>query len=336
MEGHSRRKRLEENRKKVKIKVLSVFICLFLVMLVLQLTSREEDNKEQETSATIEEDENEENPETEETKTEGEEVEVVVDIEPSESEEVKSLIETIKLENSLTVDNFSFFYYNLKTKEYYLDNGDKWFTAASTIKVPIAMLYYDKVNNKEVTFDTTYLYRASDYEEGDGMTAYTYDAGDSIPLSFLLEQMIEKSDNTATNVLTNALGGRAKYIGDTLKYVDEKIGLQVPENFYNENITSAKYGHGIMNYIYNHPEEYAGLIDHMKKSSYGSYLKKYITDYDVAHKYGSYEGNIHDYGIVYGKEPYLIGVFTKSVPDAEELIANISLQVLNLTLQETN
>lgn len=65
-------------------------------------------------------------------------------------------------------------------------------------------------------------------------------------------------------------------------------------------------------------------------------MKKYITDYDVAHKYGSYEGNIHDYGIVYGKEPYIIGVFTKSVPDAEELIANISLQVLNLTLQETN
>ena len=249
MEGHVRRNRLEENRKKVKIKLLSVFICLFLVMIVLQLTNPEGDNKEQETSATIEEDENEENPETEETKTEGEEVEVVVDIEPSESEEVKSLIETIKLDNSLTVDNFSFFYYNLKTKEYYLDNGDKWFTAASTTKVPIAMLYYDKVNNKEVTFDTTYLYRSSDYEEGDGMTAYTYDAGDSIPLSFLLEQMIEKSDNTATNVLTNALGGRAKYIGDTLKYVDEKIGLQVPENFYNENITSAKYGLGIMNYI---------------------------------------------------------------------------------------
>lgn len=334
MEGHSRRKRLEENRKKVKIKVLSVFICLFLVMLVLQLTSREEDNKEQETSVAIEE--NDVNTETEEAKAEEEQKEEVVEIEPSESEEVKSLIETIKVDNSLTEDNFSFFYYNLKTKEYYLDNGDKWFTAASTTKVPIAMLYYDKVNSKEVTFDTTYLYKSSDYEEGDGMTAYTYDAGDSIPLSFLLEQIIENSDNTATNVLTNALGGREKYIGDTLKYVDEKIGLQVPQNFYDENITSAKYGLGIMNYIYNHPEEYAGLIDHMTRSSYGSYLKKYISDYDVAHKYGSYEGNVHDYGIVYGKEPYLIGVFTKSVPDAEELIANISLQVLDLTLQETN
>lgn len=334
MEGHSRRKRLEENRKKVKIKVLSVFICLFLVMLVLQLTSREEDNKEQETSVAIEE--NDVNTETEEAKAEEEQKEEVVEIEPSESEEVKFLIETIKVDNSLTEDNFSFFYYNLKTKEYYLDNGDKWFTAASTTKVPIAMLYYDKVNSKEVTFDTTYLYKSSDYEEGDGMTAYTYDAGDSIPLSFLLEQIIENSDNTATNVLTNALGGREKYIGDTLKYVDEKIGLQVPQNFYDENITSAKYGLGIMNYIYNHPEEYAGLIDQMTRSSYGSYLKKYISDYDVAHKYGSYEGNVHDYGIVYGKEPYLIGVFTKSVPDAEELIANISLQVLDLTLQETN
>lgn len=335
MESHARRKRLEENRKKVKIKLLSVIICLFLVVIVLQLVNPKEDNEEQETSVAIEE--NEVNKETEEAKAEGEEQkEEVIEIEPSESEEVKSLIETIKVDNSLTGDNFSFFYYNLKTKEYYLDNGDKWFTAASTTKVPIAMLYYDKINSKEVTIDTTYLYRSSDYEEGDGMTAYTYDAGDSIPLSFLLEQMIENSDNTATNVLTNALGGREKYIGDTLKYVDEKIGLQVPQNFYDENVTSAKYGLGIMNYLYKHPEEYAGLIDHMTRSSYGSYLKKYISDYDVVHKYGSYEGNVHDYGIVYGKEPYLIGVFTKSVPDAEELIANISLQVLDLTLQETN
>lgn len=331
MEGHVRRNRLEENRRKVKIKLLSVIICLFFIVLVLQLTSPEEDNEEQETSVTIEENENEESMQIGGEEQE-EAVEEVQKIEPSESEEVKKLIEKIKVDNSLTAENFSFFYYNLKTKEYYLDNGDKWFTAASTTKVPIAMLYYDKVNSKEVTFDTTYVYKSSDYEEGDGMTAYTYDTGDSIPLSFLLEEMIENSDNTATNVLTNALGGREKYIGDTLKYVNEKIELQTPENFYDENVTSAKYGLGIMNYLYNHPEEYAGLIDHMTRSSYGSYLKKYITDYDVAHKYGSYEGNVHDYGIVYAKEPYLIGVFTQSVPDAEELIANISKQILDLNL----
>ena len=64
----------------------------------------------------------------------------------------------------------------------------------------------------------------------------------------------------------------------------------------------------------------------------GEYLKKYIDSYDVAHKYGSMDGYVHDYGIVFGKSTYLIGVFTKNIPRADELIANISLKVLNYTL----
>ena len=74
----------------------------------------------------------------------------------------------------------------------------------------------------------------------------------------------------------------------------------------------------------------------MKQSSFGEYLKKYITEYDVAHKYGSYAGNVHDYGIVYTESPYLIGIFTNGVSRADELIANISRQVLNkIEEQET-
>lgn len=37
----------------------------------------------------------------------------------------------------------------------------------------------------------------------------------------------------------------------------------------------------------------------MKQSSNYEYLKSYI-DYDVAHKYGLYAGNVHDYGIAMG------------------------------------
>ena len=71
------------------------------------------------------------------------------------------------------------------------------------------------------------------------------------------------------------------------------------------------------------------MIGYMKQSSFGEYLKKYISEYDVAHKYGSYAGNVHDYGIVFADSPYLIGVYTQNVPGADELIANISRQVLD-------
>lgn len=231
-------------------------------------------------------------------------------------------------EKNLSENNFSFFYYNLDTKKYYFYNENKWFTAASTIKVPIAMMYYDKINAGEITEDTKYTYESGTYEAGDGQTASKYSVGSKIPLSFLLEQMIVNSDNTAVNILSLGLGGRKIYRSQFTKYTD----VELPENFCTDNITSASFGYDIMTYLYNNSEDYEELLGYMKKSSYGEYLKKYITDYEVAHKYGSYNGYVHDYGIVYGKTTYLVGVFTKNVTDADELIANISKEVLEATI----
>ena len=41
-----------------------------------------------------------------------------------------------------------------------------------------------------------------------------------------------------------------------------------------------------------------------------------------------------DFGIVFSDSPYLIGVYTLNVPDADELIANISRKVLDLKKEE--
>ena len=111
------------------------------------------------------------------------------------------------------------------------------------------------------------------------------------------------------------------------QYTDEELS----EEFYEENITSGAYSYDLLTHLYENRESYSELIEYMKKSSDGEYLKKYIEEYDVAHKYGSYDGYVHDYGIVFGDTTYLIGVYTKGVPNADELIANISKEV-NATL----
>lgn len=122
-----------------------------------------------------------------------------------EDNEVKNYIESVMTRNGLSKENFGFFYYNVDIGSRYFFNEDNWFTAGSTIKVALAMMYYDKINDGEVTKNTTYKYSSDDYEEGDGLTDYTYSVGDSIPLSFLLEQMIINSDNTATNILISGM-----------------------------------------------------------------------------------------------------------------------------------
>jgi len=72
----------------------------------------------------------------------------------------------------------------------------------------------------------------------------------------------------------------------------------------------------------------------MKEAAPGTFLQKYI-DLDlfpVAHKYGDYDGCLHDYGIVYTPAPFLIGVFTDHVSNAEDLIGVIGETYLNYTL----
>ncbi|MCC8072691.1 MAG: class A beta-lactamase-related serine hydrolase [Clostridiales bacterium] len=244
---------------------------------------------------------------------------------PTESDTVKSTVASIIAENGLSEENFAFFYYNTDTYEYYFFNEDTYFTAASTIKVPITMLYYDMINSGEISADDTLLYASDCYEAGDGQTASTYSVLDYVPIDFLLEQSIVYSDNTAINILIKNLG----YSNCRQSISEYAPDIDFPEDFYSSNITSAQYGYEIMSYLYENADDYETLISDMKESSYGEYLKKYL-DVDVAHKYGSYNGYVHDYGIVYADTTYLIGVFTSGVTEAAELIAQISLDIYNL------
>lgn len=247
-----------------------------------------------------------------------------VNSEEKESEEIKQLIQETISQNNLNENNFGFFFYNIETKEYYFYNENKFFTAASTIKVPVSMVYYDKINNGELTEDSLLLYEEGDYEEGAGRTASTYDVGDEIPLSFLIKEAIINSDNTAVNILIGNLG-YSNCKKEITKYTKEEI----PEDFYTTNILSAKVAYDIVKYLYENQENYIELIEYMKQSSNGQYLKANIEQYEIAHKYGSYDGYVHDYGIIYGKNTYLIGVFTYGISEADTLIANIGEKIIN-------
>lgn len=250
--------------------------------------------------------------------------------EVDEDEGIKAIIDDYILENDLDTTNFAFFYYNVDEQTQYFYNETTQFTAASTVKLPIAMLYYDQINDGTLSATDSLLYTSSCYEAGGGTTSYYYSAGDYVPINFLLEQSIVNSDNTAVNILMSNLGK----ISCRQQIVENYTEETVDDSFYNSNLTYAKYAFSILAHLYNNIDDYSDLVEDLKVSSEGLYLKEYISDYDVAHKYGSYNGYIHDYGIVFGESTYLIGVYTKNVSEAAELIADISLDVLNYTLEE--
>ena len=335
----SKREQIKQRAKKqIAQRLIILVICLICIVILIQTQNEnrevsasqdksveQQEAENQELKGTGENEENNADSNNKESQTETQEVPTT----PTEDEEIKTLIAEIKTANNLTADNFAFFYYNPQTQKYYFDNQDKYFKGASTVKVPVAMIYYDKIRNGELTEESTLQYTSDDYEAGGGTTASKYKVGNYIPISFLLEQSIINSDNTAVNILIDGIGYR-KCRELMAQYSDEEFIA----DFYTSNLTKASFGFDIINHIYQNQENYQELIGYMKQSSFGEYLKKYITEYDVAHKYGSYAGNVHDYGIVFADSPYLIGVYTQNVPNADELIANISRQVLDKKLDK--
>ena len=321
----------EKKRRKLKINpkafTIRVIILLIIIGIVIYITSRNkeevanQENEEQKSQDSIETSTGEEV--TEEIKDEEEIVEETIDT------EVEQLINQIRLENNLDENNFYFFYYNLEEKKYYFYNENVYFTAASTIKVPVAMLYYDKISEGKLSLSDTIVFQNDDYEAGGGSTAANYSVGDSVPISYLLEQTIVNSDNTALNMLIHNIGYR-QCKEELTKYTD----VELSEDFYTSNIANVAYYYDVLQYLYQNSEKYSQLIEYMKKSSGGMYLKENLPQYDVAHKYGSYNGYVHDYGIVYGENTYLIGVFTNGIPDASDLIARIGQEIVECVENE--
>lgn len=308
---HVEKRNLKINSKAIAIQI--VIIAIVIIIICIYNT-----NKKQETQ-------NQKNEQEIETSIETSVEEIIEEevIEETIDTEVEQLINEIKEKNNLNENNFYFFYYNLEEKKYYFYNANTYFTAASTIKVPVAMLYYDKIETGELSLSDTLMYNSGDYETGGGSTAVNYSVGERIPVSYLLEQTIVNSDNTALNILMHNIGYK-KCKEELAKYSD----IELPEDFYTSNIANVEYYYDVLQHLYQNSEKYTELIGYMKKSSGGMYLKANLPQYDVAHKYGSYNGYVHDYGIIYGQNTYLIGVLTKGIENASELIANIGEQVV--------
>ena len=332
------------NKKKfIRSITITILILLALIAIIVFaiLTRNKNENKTEETQGEVVnseteniENQNETNTEeniaqegaenTEEVSNSEENTTVEYVIEENIDTEIQTLIQTIIGQNGLNENNFGFFYYNVNQNIGYEYNENQYFQGASTIKVPVSMLYYDKINAGTMTKESTLKYTQDSYEAGAGSTAARYKVGSSVPLGFLIEQAIVNSDNTAVNIMIKNLG-YSNCKKEIQKYSDEEM----PADYYTSNVITPEFEFDIITYLYNNSNNYTELLEYMKKSSNGAYLKGQLPQYEVAHKYGSYSGNVHDYGIIYGKETYIVGIYTDGIANADDLIASIAKQIVD-------
>lgn len=290
--------------KKNKIIIISLLSALLIVLCVFAVEMKNTEKKAYQGMSEIGEDQN--------TEVENKDNSQYIDMDLAKD------IEAYFQENGIDHEKVAYCITDLEHNIKYSMNEKDEFIAASIYKLPLAMLYYDKVNDGEYTLDSTFTYSGYMHEDA-GVISSNYGIGSQIPLSDLLDDLIEYSDNDAGHILYENLGGWKEYKEAMTKYTDS-----ISENYYTEdNVSTANTMNDVVTYLYEHKEDYKDLIENMEKAEPGEYLDR-DTQLSMPQKYGMYDSALNSVGFVECNTPYSIVVLTDLGDKGADVMANIN------------
>ena len=208
--------------------------------------------------------------------------------------------------------NFSLSYYNTVTGEHYAYNDEAFMVAASTFKLPLNMYYYELERDGEI--DPDYY-----IERGGGTLAEAH------------ERSLVYSENEISLGMLYNLGEFKEYKAKMRKYftmTDEEIDYI----YHVDNYYCTRMMMDALRYLYDNSGDFEEMLGYMKQAQPGEYFRTYVTDYEVAHKYGWFEGAINDVGIIYTPQPFLLAVYTQD--QSFEVCARIAEVMTEYTLSQ--
>ena len=290
--------------KKNKIIIISLLSALLIVLCVFAVEMKNTEKKAYQGISEIGEDQN--------TEVENKDNSQYIDMSLAKD------IEAYFQENGIDHEKVAYCTTDLEHNIKYSMNEKDEFIAASIYKLPLAMLYYDKVNEGEYTLDSTFTYSGYMHEDA-GVISSDYGIGSQVPLSDLLNDLIIYSDNDAGHILYENLGGWKEYKEAMTKYTDS-----ISENYYTmDNVTTANTMNDVVTYLYDHKEDYKGLIKNMEEAEPGEYLDR-DTQLSMPQKYGMYDSALNSVGFVECNTSYSIVVLTSLGDKGADVMANIN------------
>ena len=290
--------------KKNKIIIISLLSALLIVLCVFAVEMKNTEKKAYQGISEIGEDQN--------TEVENKDNSQYIDMSLAKD------IEAYFQENGIDHEKVAYCITDLEHNIKYSMNEKDEFIAASIYKLPLAMLYYDKVNEGEYTLDSTFTYSGYMHEDA-GVISSDYGIGSQVPLSDLLNDLIIYSDNDAGHILYENLGGWKEYKEAMTKYTDS-----ISENYCTmDNVTTANTMNDVVTYLYDHKEDYKGLIKNMEEAEPGEYLDR-DTQLSMPQKYGMYDSALNSVGFVECNTSYSIVVLTSLGDKGADVMANIN------------
>ena len=190
------------------------------------------------------------------------------------------------------------------------ESGEEWYLGAdvfsegaSTYKLPLCMLFADRVAEGSLTRE-------------DKLGAWTVDQA--------VREALVRSSNNAADVLRHAVSDNQVVYRTAIA---QNCGLpleELPSGYYTANQFSPRYLIGVLQTLYDHEEKYGWLIDYMKQAQPDSFFSRWRGGYEVAHKTGNALGYICDTGIVYAPRPFLLTAMCRGVQDADRVLGEIA------------
>lgn len=220
-----------------------------------------------------------------------------------------------------------------KTGETLAIRGDETFPTASTIKVPILVTLFHRVQVGPLRLEDPIIVTKADQMPGSGILQF-FRPPHQLLLVDAAEFMISESDNTATNLVIDKLGIRTvnTYV-DTLGFAHTRLWAKSFQRGATsiDPDSSKKYGLGvttpvemarILALIYRgeavSPEASKQMVDMLLHQFWGANeIPRYLpAGVKVAHKTGSDDATRSDVAIVYSPaRDYVLSIYTKENAD---------------------
>jgi beta-lactamase class A len=232
-----------------------------------------------------------------------------------------------------------------KTKAF-LVNPDEIFCIGSSIKIPILIEFFKKVEQEKLSTNTPFTYKEKHNVGGSGVIQFLTPDELTMPLIDYATLMINVSDNVATNIMIDLV--TMKDVNNTLnelgltktllqrKMIDWKAAREGKEN-----ISTPREQIQLMECLYHRKglSEYvcSETIKILKKQKRGTIKEGVPVSIEVADKSGGVEGVSCDIGIVYQPQcNYSVAIMTKHIPlsDTGNLATSNHMRHVSKTIYE--
>jgi len=206
---------------------------------------------------------------------------------------IEQAMEEFMQARGLNESNYSVSFCNTVTGERYTFNDKKFMVAASTFKLPLNMHYYNQ-EHAGIIDPEVYISRV-----GATLKEAHY------------QSLVHSNNDMSIGMLYNL--GQFRDYKNAMKAFFSMPEEEIDPIYYADNYYCTNMMMDALSYLYEYRADFDEMIGYMKQAQPGEYFKAGVTEYEVAHKYGWFEGAVNDVGIIYTPQPILLAVYTQDV-----------------------